>query len=53
MIALILTYLVVSLHSLTRHTADVFKIDLTTDAGIVHFNFDGYAKLMESLSKKQ
>lgn len=53
MIALILTYLVVSLHALTRHTADVFKIDLTTDAGIVHFNFDGYAKLMESLSKKQ
>jgi hypothetical protein len=53
MIAFILTYLIVSLHALTRHTADVFKIDLTTDAGVVHFNFDGYSKLMENLSKKQ
>ncbi len=53
MITFILTYLIINLHSLTRHTTDVFKIDLTTDAGVVHFNFDGYSKLMESLSKKQ
>lgn len=52
MVALVFTFLVISLHSLTGRTANVFKIDLTTDAGVVHFNFDGYAKLIESLSKK-